>query len=148
MKIQQVTPNYNQNKVNTNFKAGKINIINPELFLTDELEAIAKNDEFKKLAKIAGEKRSDLSIKKVFILDRYIASLHFNNVTFDVMRSWASQLSDALRNFRVNDMMKKLEEKHQKELIEKNARKEALKLIDDFNKYQENINPTAPAEPV
>ena len=148
MRIQQITPNYGQNKANPNFKAGKIRIMNPGAFLTDHLEAIAKNDEFKKLAKFAGEKGNDLFIEKSYTL----LNLYFNSI-FPIKPDWkigpsCQRLSACIESFRVDDMMRELENEHKERENDENRCNKALKLIDDFNngryikqdKVQETVN--------
>lgn len=134
MKVQQITSNYNQNKISPNFSAGKIVIKEPNKFLSTELSAIAHNDEFKKLADIAETKGSDLTIKLGRLHES--AKLIYHDTIFNITSSGYA-LSKCLENFTVDYMMQKLDKMSDKKLYDNIMRKEALKLIDEFNKTKD-----------
>ena len=72
MKVNPINNNYAQNK--TNFKAGKIKIVNPEIWTDAELKAFTNNNAFKTLAGKLKKKNLDLFAK----LENNINCITFN----------------------------------------------------------------------
>lgn len=155
MKIQPITNIKYNNNCQKSFKAGKIIIDRPDyLWSAGELQAIANNDEFKKLARELGDTGCDLkfvredsfgttSCKSVELykskggFDFLIKRFHyFFNSDPDIR---AFTLVDQLDDFRVEQLTLKINEVSEIELSRKRAKESALKSIDDYNNTTGNV---------
>ena len=134
MKIQPITNIKYNNNCQKSFKAGKIIIDRPDyLWSAGELQAIANNDEFKKLASELGEDGYDLkfvidysvrahcsSVEMIkskrkfdFVIKRFC---HFANSCHSIM------LTEQLADFNVEQLKSDINEVTKRELSRKRAK--------------------------
>lgn len=134
MKINGINTGYLPKNQYPAFSAGKIVLNNTEKWPTDVLLAFAKNDEFKKLAKVCKKTGKDLvcDYTQDIFKEQVIIKTVNESIAIPTQSKENKSLKELVAKYSAKDAIAKLnsETSKQKEIED---RKTALKLIKDFN---------------